>query len=690
MAKHRPFASGQGSNAAGRSPKMQGDRVDAARGNAASAPPVAPPGSSVQRLQSVRGAEPQKKIVDSTGRTKTPGVSLLRQEAKPDDGGTASLRKPKQPVRQDYGTRPYYMRRLGALELERATWIQHWWELAEYMAPRRQRRFWNDRNRGVKRNEKIINNTALTALRTLSSGMHSGLTSPARPWFTLTTPDPRLADEPRVRSWLHFVGERMRLVLARSNIYNVLPQVYGDLGAFGTACLWLDEDPHEIVRGFVFPIGSYALGAGANQMIDSAYRRVSMSVSGVVDAFGYEHCSPKVQDLYDRGSLDQWVLLCQACEPNRAHNPGDATSKAWSNVWFELEEGADQKDFLKVSGYRTFPCCAPRWNVNGEDIYGYSPGMDALGDVRALQQLERRKLATADKIVNPPMVAPAALRNQRVTLLAGDTTYLDAQTPAGSRFEPALIIPPTAITVDEQSIQIHERRVKDAFFATLWMMISEDDRATPATAEEIRAKQDEKMLQLGPVLERLHDELLDPLIDRTFEIMLNRHMIPPPPPELQRAAENGDDELRVEYKSILAQAQKLVGIAALDRQVAFTGNLAKATGDSSVIDILDTDRMTRDHQEMVGTDPETLRSPEAVAAIREQRAAAQKAQADAEQAATAAQAAAHAGKAAQSLAAAPLNDPNGPSALTGLLGAYGPAAVAGGGDPSGGIGGGGP
>jgi hypothetical protein len=683
MAKHTTPPSANGSTGVPRSPKRR-ESPSPNLGGTGSAPPA--PGPEKARKAGA-GPGAQRSPPDSAGQgacKKVQGL-LMQGPASPDDG-QAKVTSRKRPVSgAEFGTRPYYQRRLSALELERATWVAHWREIADYMAPRRQRQFWYDRNKGTKRNEKIINSTALVALRTLSSGMHSGLTSPARPWYRFTTPDPGLAEIPRVRSWLHLVETRMRTVHARSNLYNVLPQVYYDLGAFGTAGLWIDEDPTEVIRGYVFPINSYALGVGANQKVDSLYRRVSMPVSGVVDAFGYEQCSPQVRDLYDKGALDQWVLLCQACEPNRLHDPGDALSKAYSNVWFELETSGGPKDLLRRSGYGSFPVCAPRWNVNGEDIYGYSPGMDALGDVRALQQLERRKLATADKIVNPPFVAPAALRNQRVSLLAGDVSYLDAATPAGARFEPALVMPPLAMDVEERSILTHERRVNDAFFASLWMLLINDERAQRATAEEVRAKTDEKMLQLGPVLERLHDELLDPLIDRTFDVMLQRGLIPPPPPELQRAAENGDDELRVEYISILAQAQKLVGTAAIDRQVAFVANMAGIVGPAA-LDLLDVDKTVREYQGMLGTNPETMRSQEQVDQMREERAQADQARAQAEQALSTTQAAAHAGRAAKDLSQAPLNDPNGPTALTGLLGALGPAAVAGAGGPDGGVG----
>ena len=607
-----------------------------------------------------------------------------------DDGAMRPL-MPKRmlaPAAQ-FGTLAYYIKRLGMLESERATWYSHHREIAEHFAPRRWRGFWSDRNRGVKRNDKIINSTGPIALRTCASGMHSGLTSPARPWFRLTTPDPALAEFPASKRWLHYVEEMMRTVLARSNLYNLFPQCYADMAAFGTCVLWIDEDPHEIVRGYCIPSGSYMLGGSANQTVDTFYRRVSMPVAGCVDTFGYERCGPRVRGLYDKGDLDAWILLGQGCEPNRFHDSQNPLSKAWISTWFELEGSGDGgggsgggggQQFLRQSGYHGVPFAAARWNTNGEDIYGFGPGMDALGDQRALQQLERRKLLTGDKIVNPAMMAPASLRGQHLSMLPGDFSYLDGATPNNVKIEPVHIVNPQAMQVMEMSIREHEQRVKSWFYSDLWMLISNDPRGTPATAEEIRARESERMLQVAPVIERVEEELLDPVIDRVFEIMLRRGMIPPPPPELQRAAAQGNAELRIEYISILAQAAKAGGTVAVDRLVGFSGNMAKL-GKPEALDLLDADKIVREYGGLLGTNPELLLTPDKVAEIRQQRAQQQQAAAQQQQQMMAAQTAAHAGKAAQALAAAPLNDAQGPTALNSLLGTMGPQAVQAAGQP---------
>ena len=100
-------------------------------------------------------------------------------------------------------------------------------------------------------------------------------------------------------------------------------------------------------------------------------------------------------------------------------------------------------------------------------------------------------------------------------------------------------------------------RIKEAFYANLFLMLAESDRRE-ITAREIDERREEKMLMLGPVLERLHDELLSPLVARVFNIMARNGQLPEPPRGLDGRG------LQVEFISILAQAQKSVATAGIE------------------------------------------------------------------------------------------------------------------------------
>lgn len=540
--------------------------------------------------------------------------------------------------------RARYQRRFGALKNERSTWIDHWRDLSDFILPRRGRFLLNDRNRGTKRNDKIINNTATVAARTLASGMMSGITSPARPWFRLITPDPDLSQSADVKSWLRVVEERMRIVFARSNLYNGLAGgVYPDLGVFGTSVMIVEEDVEDVIRCYSLPVGSYCLGASSRGQVDTLYREVQMTTAQVVEKFGLATSSLKVREAYERGDMDIPVDIIHVVEPNRDWKPGmaDRQGKRFASCWYE--QGADGDTFLRESGYNTFPAMCPRWSVTGEDAYGSSPAMDALGDIKAIQQLERRKASIVDKTVNPPMVGPSSLK--RASLLPGDFNAMDA---TGQRFEPAVVMPPQALGAIEAMLREHENRVNSTLFADLMLMLSQSDR-TQITAREVDERHEEKMLQLGPVMERLGDELLDPIIDRTFDIMMAAKLLPPPPKELEGV------ELRVEYISVMAQAQKMLSVSGIERGVGFVGNLAAAKPEA--LDKLNVDKIIDEYFDSLGVKPDLVNTQDMVDQARAGRAQQQQAAMQQQQMLAAAQG-------AKTLSEA---DTSGPNALTQMI-----------------------
>jgi Bacteriophage head to tail connecting protein len=557
------------------------------------------------------------------------------------------------------GTRTAYLRRWSALKRDRASWIDHWRDLSAFIRPRNSRFTLSETNRGTKRNDSIINSAASVAARTLASGMMAGITSPARPWFRLTTGDPDLRDVGSVRSWLHVVEERMRTQIARSNIYTCLPVVYDEIGIYGTSVFWVDEDVKDVIRGYVLPVGTYALQNDSRQQVDTIYRDVQFSVGQVVQRFGLDVCSTRVKAAHKNRQLEDPVKVIQVIEPNldMVMSRCDCKGMKWASTWFELEASEGETNFLGRRGYNEFPAMCPRWFQMGNDVYGSnSPGMEALGDSKQVQFLERRKAQIVDYMIKPPLQSPAALRATRALTMPGDVNYVDSSSPANS-IRPILEIPPASVQVVEASIRETEKRIDEYFYADLFLMLSQSDRRE-ITAREVDERHEEKMLQLGPVLERLHSELLDPLIDRVFYAMLRRGMFPPPPEELASAP------LDVEYVSILAQAQKLLATSGIERLASFVGNMANA--DPGVMQKLDSDKVVEEYAQLLGVKPDLVRGEDEMKQIRAQQAQAQQAQQAVQNGQGMSQAAANLGKA----------DLNGDNALSRLLSSLGPQGSA--------------
>jgi hypothetical protein len=511
-------------------------------------------------------------------------------------------------------------KRMAQLKTERAKgWEATWRDLQDNISPNVGEINTSRVNEGDRRDRNIYNNTATRAVTILQGGMSSGLTSASRSWFKLATPDPDLMEFGPVKVWLHHAEQAMRELFVKSNLYNVLPMVYGSMAAYGTAVMTVMPDRDDIVRCTHYPVGTYMLNINSNNVVDTMYRTIPMTAKMMVDQFGLDRVSPSVKTQHEMGAMT-WNTVYQAIEPNPNYDPDkiDSASMRYQSTYWEA---GNQTNFLSRGGFRRFPAMCPRWDVNGNNVYGTGPAFVALGKCKELQVLEADKLRMIRTGANPSMTAPVSLRGQKATTQAGEITWMP-DNQVGLKFAPTYVPDRAWIQEIRNEIDQCEQDIGGAFFADLFLMISQLD--SNMTAYEVSVRKEEKMLMLGPVLERSDDELLDPLIDAFFEIMWDQSvpiwqglmegvpLIQPPPEELQNI------ELKVEYISILAQAQKMTGVSNIERAVGFTMNTMQAI--PSAADMLNADQATIELYKALGVPPSMLNSLESVGAKREAQA----------------------------------------------------------------------
>lgn len=486
---------------------------------------------------------------------------------------------------------------------DQSSWRKHWVEIANYMIPRRGRFLTSTdekANEGKRKDEKIINGIAKKAINTLASGMQGGLTSPSRPWFELTLLDDALMEYAPVKRWLHDVRNTMLEIFSRSNVYASLHILYKELAPFGIGSMIIEEDFKSIVRTRPFTIGEFMIALDSNLRAHKLYRQYSMTANQMVEMFGEKNVSQAVKTAFSNNQGLTNFKVIHTIRPTDKI-PG----KKYESVYFE--ENKDIKEFLRISGYDDIPFVAPRWEVTSCDTYGEGPGMDALGDVKMLQKMEDKKLRALDKLVDPPMNAPSALKAKGGTIIAGGVNYYDSNQPT-QKFEPAYQVNPDVQNIGIEIREV-ENRIKEFFYTNLFLSIIATDKRMTAT--EVAQRHEEKLIMLGPVLERLQSELLDPLIDRAFNIINKFRQFPPVPKEIQGM------NLKVKYVSMLAQAQKLVGISSIERTAGFVSTIFNISPE--VVDKFDIDEAVNQYGEMTGVPPKIIRSGAEVAEIRQRR-----------------------------------------------------------------------
>lgn len=521
----------------------------------------------------------------------------------------------KEPVAPAERRKHYELLRAEA-ERELQQWVPHFHDISKLIHPRGYRSLDASKPDGRRSlYNDIVDNTATWTAGVLAAGMLTGVTSPARPWFRLTLPDTELSKRRDVSRWLEQVTQILLGIFSKSNTYNALYQYYRELGVFGTACGILQPDVRTVIRHVLYPAGSYALATDFVGQVNTMTNRRKITAKQAVEWFGEEKVSDATRTAYRGGNKLSEVEIVHVVTPQRFKSDKklSARAKPYASCWYET--GDESKGFLREAGFDFFPVMTPRWGEIGNEVYGESPGMVALGDIKQLQHGQIRKAQAIDYMVDPPLQVPATFAADTSSRLPGGLMFVGA-TGAENIIRPAyeVRLQPAALLEDIADVR---QRIQRAFYTDVFLMLANSERAQ-ITATEVAERHEEKLLMLGPVLERVYDELLRPLIDQTFYHALRAGLLPEPPEDLQ-----GQD-LTVDFVSILAQAQKAVASRSLDRMLQSTAVLAQF--DPGVVDKINFDKAVDLYGEMYAVSPDLLRDGEELAALREQKAQAQAAQ----------------------------------------------------------------
>lgn len=550
--------------------------------------------------------------------------------------------------------------RLSALETERENSLEaKAMDVSEYLVPNRGRYPGDNRKPDQAhsvRGSKIIDSTPGDAHEVATNGMYSGLTPPSRPWHRTAFEDEELNKWGPAKDFMDTLAKRRNSELRRSNFYSAMHSSYAESIAFSNSLIYMQEldDGGFVFRTFTF--GEYFWSRGASGKVDTVYRTEWWTAKRIMEEFSQQSASRQVQEAYKNNRPYESFEVLHAVEPRKLRVAGrkDAKNKPYQSVWAEV--GNTEKP-LRESGYDTFPYATGVWLLMGSDNYGSgSPGFRKLPDIKQLQDMEESCLMAVHRELDPPFQAPMSMRGSPIRRNAGGITYYDGSNPEGLkrlyefRFD---------LQAGEMKSEAIRQRIFKGFYNDLFLMITSSEASgKPITATQVMEMQGEKMLQLGPFIERQEDELLDPIIIFVTTRMLARPWIyglPEPPREIF------GQSYKIEYISLLAQAQRMVGIRAIDDTVNFA--TAAAQINPEVLDIYDFDEFARERGDLVGLPSRLIRPSDKVVEIRKAKAEEIQNQQMAQEAMVAAQG-------AKTLGDTKLNAEE-PSALTELMQGFG-------------------
>jgi len=499
---------------------------------------------------------------------------------------------------------------LSRLQSKRQNWESHWQEVADYMLPRKSD-VNRERSRGDKRNVQIYDSTAVHSLELLASSLHGMLTSQANRWFQLRYKEALLNDSDEAKEWLEDAMDKMYIAFARSNFQTEIFENYHDLIAFGTSCLFIEEDQDDIIRFSARHIKEIYITEDERGFVDTIYRKFKMTAKAAFDRFGKDKLSRDLLVKFQKTPFDD-VEMVHVVKPRNIFDPKklDKQNMPFQSIYMEYETG----HIISIGGFREFPYVVPRYLKASNEIYGRSPGMNSLPDVKVLNKMVEVSMKAAQKQVDPPLLVPDDAMILPIRTAPGSLNYY--RSGSRDRIEPLNIGAnnPLGLNMEDQ-----RRRAISRTFHVDQLLIQEN---RTMTATEVMQRNQEKMKILGPVIGRLQQELLQPLIIRVFNIMLRNKQFLPAPEALS------NQEVDIEYVSPVAIAQKGSQLESIMRGLELFGSISQI---APVTDYIDENGLVKQIINILGLPAKMIKSDQQVEQLRAVRQEQQAAQAQMQQ-----------------------------------------------------------
>ncbi len=494
--------------------------------------------------------------------------------------------------------------RFEHIEGQRDNWNNHYQELADYMLPRKAD-IVKKRSRGEKKMELIFDGTALQSVDLLSSSLHGMLTSGASAWFHLTMKDEELGRDEEVQRWLEDSSQRMMRAFTMSNFETEVHEMYVDLVVFGTGCMFVEME-NNTLRFSTRHVSEFYVAEDQYGIVDTVFRKYELSARQAVQRFGIDNVGTFIQRTF-KTKPDEEVTILHAVMPRKDRDPSKKDNKnmPFASMYICMET----KMIIAESGFQELPYVVPRFLKATGEVMGRSPAMVALPDVKMLNLMSKTIIQAAQKMIDPPLLVPddgflLPIRTQPGGLNFYRSGSRDTITPLNTG---ANI--PIGLQMEEQRRQA----IRAAFFVDQLL-----SGTTPnMTATEVIQRQEERMRVIGPVLGRLMNEMLRPLIDRAFALMLRAEMLSVPPEVLQGV------DVDIEYVSPLARAQKSSSVNGVIRALEILMPLAQSL---PVGDHINPDGLVNYLTESLGVPKKVLKPQSAIDEEREERAAMQQEQ----------------------------------------------------------------
>jgi hypothetical protein len=490
----------------------------------------------------------------------------------------------------------HLVKRKGKLKAQRGTWETHWQDLSNFVLPN-EADFNLKRSKGDKRTTLVYDSTGIHANEMLAAGLHGMLTNPASNWFSLRVKNDSqgTGSGSEAKQWLEDTTNAVMAEISAPSVAfpSHIHEYYLSLCSIGTACMFVGEpSTREGISFRAIHIDEIFIAENADGIIDTVFRSFKMTIRQIVQKWGEESLSPRIKRMYEKQEFDKEIELLHCVYPRDDVDKGKraATMLPVASIYIDEKE----HHVLAEGGFDEMPYMVSRWAKTVGEVFGRSPAMTALPDIKMLQEIMKTTIKAAQKVVDPPLLVPDDGVLGPVRTIPGGLNYYRAS--SGARIEPLLTGGNIGISYEMMT------DLRDRIRTTFFLDQLQFQGAPRMTATEVVERTERTLRLLGPTLGRLQSEFLGPMIERIYGVLSRSGRLPEPPESI------AEQELKIEYVSPLARAQRQTETQGIMRTLEFIGPIAGL--DPQAAQIIKGADTVRHIAELNGVPPMLLKSNE--------------------------------------------------------------------------------
>jgi len=496
-------------------------------------------------------------------------------------------------------------------ETDRTNWDSSWQDCGNYGMPQNSQ-ITTKKAKGQAAIIDLFDTTAEESNIQLAAGLYSYMFPTESRAFILEIDDDELNENDEVKQWLEKVTKIIHKYLVSSNFRQAFFEFLKSLGCYGTACLYEEKGKKIPITFICHHMAGIYISQNSDGIIDTIHRTFEYTARQAVQEFGIENLSEDIVTAYNtpRKKNKKFKFL-HAVFPREEydHEKDDPVNMPFVSVYIDRRA---KKYIGKKSGYPELPYQVDRFDKDSLEVYGRSPMMKKLPDIKMVNTMQKTRIKGWEKQVDPPILLPDDGSIWPMATKPGGVIFYRSggDKPEYWEFKGSLKEMEAAILTVQQAIQ-------KGFFLDMFDPLVDRQNMT---ATEVMARVEQKMRFLTPIIGRLQSELFNPMIHRIIGILSKRKKI---------KADGSTESLLPEMPEVLSEQDFSVmylGRLALALRTLETEGLAKTlmewaplAGLSDWLDNLDTDMAFRDSSRNNGMPATWLKEIDKVKADRLER-----------------------------------------------------------------------